>query len=142
MIQTPAQVLRRQPWYRSMAYDQEIASEEWKIFSRDVRKDHGNACVICRRSDVATEVHHFFYDPSKKMWEPDQGEVTLLCRTCHKEMHKELLEFRKHVFRYLKPRTFQLLNEALRVGLAQNDPLELMHAMAEMAASPRSVKLF
>jgi 5-methylcytosine-specific restriction endonuclease McrA len=142
MIQTPEQVLKKQPWYRSMAYEQEITSDEWRDFSRDVRRDHGNACVVCRRSDVPTEVHHYFYSPKKKMWEHDQGDVTLLCSQCHREMHKQLVEFRKNVFRHLKPRTFQLLNEALSVGLANNDPLELMHAMAEMAASPRSVKMF
>lgn len=57
-------------------------------------------------------------------------------------MHERLTEFRKHVFRGLKPDSFRVLNGALAVGLTEHDPLEFCYAVAEMAASPGSVKRF
>jgi hypothetical protein len=123
-------------------YRELLKSDEWKAFSRDIRQNHGGCCAICKRRDVITHVHHFYYDPNRLPWQYNSDEVVLLCETCHREMHKELQQFRKFVFGKLTPRTLQILNGALAVGLDNNDPLLLAHAIAEMCASPASVQRF
>lgn len=120
----------------------QLQTEEWKQFSRDVRREHENGCAICRRCDVQTHVHHLFYEPGLKLWEYSQNDVMLLCAECHKEFHEQLNNFRKHVFKHLTPGLMRVLNGALLVGLTQHDPLEFVHAVAEMASSPGSVKRF
>lgn len=137
MITTPAQILGR-----NVSYSQLLATQEWKDFSNSIRRDSDNACAVCKRKDVQTQVHHFAYEPDKKPWEYTTNDVVLLCKPCHQAMHVELTEFRRHVFRKLTPRTLHLLNDAMLVGLAANNDLEFAHAVAEMAASPRSVTLF
>lgn len=124
------------------SYAAQLQTDEWKQFARAVRKEKENGCAICRRADVETHVHHVFYDPSLKLWEYDHNDVMLLCAACHKEFHEQLNNFRRHVFKHLTPTTLRVLNGALLVGLTHQDPLEFVHAVAELAGSPGSVKRF
>jgi hypothetical protein len=123
-------------------YTAQLQTEEWKSFARGVRASYENACAVCRRSDTQTQVHHIFYDPSLKLWEYQSDDVMLLCTDCHKAFHEQLRNFRRHVFRHMRPGQLKILNGALLVGLTQHDPTEFVHAVAELAASPGSVQRF
>lgn len=123
-------------------YKQQLKTPQWRKFSADVRQAKGRSCNCCRRSDIETHVHHIYYDPNKLPWEYSHADVVLLCWKCHQDLHAGLNDFRKHVFRCLNPNTLRVINGALAVGLTCHDPLEFVYAVAEMASSPRSVKLF
>lgn len=127
---------------QSNSYSALLRTDEWKRYSATIRRQRGNACECCRRTGVVTQVHHISYDASKKPWEHGEADVILLCAGCHKELHEQLRNFRRHVFRYLTPGNLQVLNSALAVGLTKHDPLDFVHAVAEMASSPGSVKRF
>lgn len=126
----------------SKPYRELLATDEWKMFARDFRRQRDNSCAHCKRTGVETNVHHLFYEPDKLPWEYATTELVLLCRECHEGIHEELKKFRKYVFSYLNRQSFRVLNGALRVGLEQNNPLDFCYAVAEMAASPRSVTNF
>lgn len=126
----------------SSIYRTKLGSKEWKAFASNIRSTRGNCCQVCRRSGIELHVHHFHYDPDKQPWDADPADVAVLCKGCHSELHDCLRQFRRHVFKYLKPSEFKVLNGALLVGLAENNALEFVHAISEMAASPASVKRF
>lgn len=127
---------------RGAHYKALLQSDEWKAFSRDIRQNYGGCCAVCKRRDIVTHVHHLFYDLDRLPWEYGNEEVVLLCAPCHHEMHQHLQSFRKYVFGKLTPQTFRVLNGALAVGLDHNEPLKLMHAIAELCGSPNSVNRF
>ncbi len=118
----------------SSSYAEQINDSRWRDFASSIRRNR-NFCECCRRSDVVLQVHHLFYDFNRKLWEYDNGDVIVLCKSCHDEIHAELKTFRKHVFRYLSGRTFKILNGALAVGLTQYDPLVFVHALAEFVSN-------
>lgn len=127
---------------RTDTYREQLKSEQWKDFSNRIRESYHGACAICRRTDVATQVHHKFYEFERNLWEYDASEVILLCTGCHAALHKELMEFRKSVMGLLRPEEFRVLNGALRIALEKYDPLTFVHALAEFVSSPGLVKRY
>lgn len=123
-------------------YNAKLESGQWTRFSKDIRLIKGNACENCKRTNMETNIHHLFYNPNTNPWEYRSIDVVLLCRSCHDQVHEGLKDFRRFVFRSLNGSSFRVLNGALKVGLEENDPLEFCYAIAEMAASPGSVKRF
>lgn len=120
-------------------YNELLQSDEWKDFSRSIRRARGNVCQCCRLGDKPTQTHHIFYD-GRKPWEYDPEDVVLLCDTCHKEIEMELRRFRRSVFRRLDPKSFRILNDALEKALNTYDPLVFAHSMAEFAGNQRLVQ--
>jgi hypothetical protein len=127
---------------QSNTYSALLRTNEWSDYAQGIRKSRNNACECCRRGGVQTHVHHIFYDSTLKPWEHNPDDVVLLCSGCHKELHEQLKNFRRHVFRFLQPGHLKVLNGALAAGLTNNNPLEFVHAVAEMAASPSSIERF
>ena len=121
-------------------YSQKLSTREWREFTKAARNFHGNHCKCCRRKDVVTQVHHIYYDPSKEPWEYDFNDTVLLCKACHEELHKQLNDFRRFVFRNLTPQSFGMLNGALAVAVDKYDPLTFAHALAEFVSNPRLVQ--
>jgi len=117
----------------SASYAAKIQHPDWAKFSKTIRQ-HRNICECCK-SDGPLQVHHLFYDPARELWEYAEEEVVVLCQPCHAAIHEQLKLFRKFVFRYLTPRTFEILNGSLAVGLTRYDPLIYMHALAEFTGN-------
>ena len=115
-------------------YGKQIQSEKWIQFSKQIRSLR-DVCECCRQGDRQLQVHHLFYDPARDLWDYTNEELVVLCDTCHRDLHESLKEFRKHVFRYLTPRTLQVLNGALEVGLTRYNPLLYVHALAEFTGN-------
>jgi hypothetical protein len=109
-------------------YAKLLDDPRWRLFTRKIRREDGNACQCCKRSDKVTQVHHLFYD-GRKPWEYERRELALLCEGCHKELHVQLQNFRKFVFGKLTPRAMQVINGSLLVGLEFCEPIEIAHAI-------------
>jgi len=124
------------------SYRDLLGKDEWMEFSKSIRETRNEceACRIPKSKGVQLHVHHLFYDFDRKPWEYDATEVVVLCSNCHQGMHDQLKQFRKHVFRHLKPRTFQVLNGALAVALTKYDPLTFVHALAEIVSNERLIQ--
>lgn len=115
-------------------------TDQWESFRRRILAQRP-FCECCRqRGKSALQVHHLFYEFSRKKWEYEDSDVIVLCELCHKDLHSCLNDFRKHVFRHLNPNAFRVLNAALGVGLTQHDPLTFCHAMAEFACNQRLIE--
>lgn len=127
---------------RGAVYREKLGQAEWKEFARSARERAGNACEICRRSDVQLQVHHAFYEPGRDPWEYAGEDVVVLCRGCHHETHVQLQKFRRFVFKKFNPASFRVLNGALAVAGDHYDPLKFAYAVAELAASPGAVERF
>lgn len=116
--------------------------EEWKALGKRIRRDRGNACAICRRSDKLTHLHHWCYEPDKKLHEYADSEMALLCEDCHRAMHTELNVFRKQIFPLLNPRVFRLLNAALKVMIKRGDALKVAYAILSLAGRENTIETF
>lgn len=121
---------------RAARSDDGYNSKEWLRFSAFIRRQRGNTCECCRLGRRKTQVHHLYYDWSRKLWEYPPEDVILLCESCHAEIHAELSKFRKHVFKHLNGQAFRVLNGALAVGLDNNEPITFVHALAEFVSTP------
>jgi len=129
--------------HRATLNDQ-YKTPEWIAFSKQIREMQPH-CEVCRRTtpEVKLNVHHYCYDPERKIWEYERSEVAVLCEGCHKEMHECLQQFRKFVFGYLTPASFKALNGSLAAAQEYRyDPLILTRAIAEMVSTPRSIEHF
>ena len=127
---------------RTDTYTEQLKSQEWSNFSHRIRSERCNACAICRRTDVVTQVHHKYYDFKRRLWEYDDQEVMLVCDLCHASIHKELNEFRKYVMAWLRPEEFRLLNRALALAVSKYEPLTFVHALVEFVGSDDLVKRY
>lgn len=123
----------------SGAYREKLQTKEWKSFSRSMKEQKGNSCEICKRGDMTTEVHHWFYDFDREPWQYMPDEVAVLCSECHREMHTQLRAFRKHVFSKMNAQQFRVLNGALKVGFESYEALTLVHAIGELVSTPSMV---
>lgn len=136
-MKTPAGLLGRFAKYNS-----DLDSEEWRKFTARVRQAQGNYCQICKQANKPNNVHHIFYDHTRKLWEYETDEVLVLCEPCHKQMHHELNHFRKLVFKNLNPSSFRTLNGALAFAFDYYEPLTFAHALAEFVSSPGLVQRY
>jgi hypothetical protein len=123
-------------------YQVQLSSPEWEKFAKYIRHKRGNFCQICRRTNVSTQVHHSFYDPTLKLWQHSEDDVILLCAACHKKMHAELQKFRRYVFSKFTPQSFRAVNGALAAALEKYDPLVFAHALAEFVSTPSLVQRY
>lgn len=124
------------------SYTEQLQTKEWHDFSQRVRARFHGACVVCRRKDVATQVHHKFYDFNRKVWEYDEDEVMLVCAGCHDRLHKELMDFRRTVMAWLRPEEFKMMNAALRIALQKYDSLTFVHALHEFVGNESLLKRY
>lgn len=119
---------------RTSPYVKQLNDGRWDDFRRQIIRDTP-WCECCRIGETVLQVHHLFYDSTRQLWEYQRDEVMVLCVGCHKELHEQLKNFRKYVFKNLNPNQFRILNGALAVGLTQYSPLVFVHAMAEFASN-------
>lgn len=68
-------------------YNEQLKSKEWEAYRNFVLVVKGNKCDICGK-ETCLQVHHKEYRPNAKAWEYLLSEVVVLCRECHKNIHK------------------------------------------------------
>jgi hypothetical protein len=132
---------------RQARYQALLQTMEWRAYAHRAKTRAGFACQVCRRGGPGVElnVHHHAYTSDRLPWEYAWNEVSVLCGGpggCHGLLHRELQAFRLYVFGFLTPRAFQVLNGALAVAMGHYDPLLVAYAVANLVASPESVKRF
>jgi hypothetical protein len=67
-------------WYRNTF----LQSDEWKLFRSQKLSEQKAKCFICRKIDIANDVHHIWYG------EPSFCgllQFVVLCRACHAKVH-------------------------------------------------------
>jgi hypothetical protein len=122
-------------------FEDQYKSEQWKALSAACIKAQPY-CTCCRRRGVVLNAHHPFYDPGRKLYEYKVSELIVLCKECHAQLTAELRNFRRHVFKHLRPGDFRILNGALAVAMSQYNPTVLVHALAEFVSSPSLVQRY
>jgi 5-methylcytosine-specific restriction endonuclease McrA len=68
-------------------YNEQLQSKEWEAFRNFVLVVKCNECEICG-SKTWLQIHHKSYKKAAKAWEYLPSEVVVLCRDCHKNIHK------------------------------------------------------
>lgn len=77
-------------------YSQLLRGEAWMRRRRDFLATHGSFCDSCGKRDgeERIEVHHKFYDRARAISDYGDHELTALCESCHREVHKAIDYFR------------------------------------------------
>lgn len=70
-----------------IGYLDQLNDNRWKAFRWFVMKVRGEKCEICG-STKCLQVHHTHYDKNCKAWEYSCRDVLVVCRDCHKKIHK------------------------------------------------------
>lgn len=140
-MKTPGQIIAKT--VNQVQYSEKLHGLEWREF-RDRHKDR--SCAFCKTDDrTKLQLHHWFYESGKEPWEYDREDMVTLCNSCHYELHMCMNHFRRFVIPKARPDCLafmRVINAAFSVGLKHSTPIDLAYAVAEMASSPRSVKMF
>ena len=140
-MKTPAQIIAKT--VSQVRYSDKLKGLQWREFRRQHK---ARCCAFCKCDDASKlQLHHWFYEPGREPWEYSKEDLVTLCDSCHSGLHIHMTHFRKFVIPKSSPHSLAFMrvtNAALSVGLGHSGPLELSYAIAEMASSPRSVKLF
>ena len=71
-------------------YAQLLKDPKWDAFRRRILQQADYRCECCGHTDKTLQVHHLYYDLSKKPWQYKDNHVACLCKECHKFSHKLL----------------------------------------------------
>lgn len=115
---------------------------EWKEFARRQYEKHNFSCNLCKRGNTELNVHHWAYDSNREPWEYNDTEVTVLCRSCHKDLHEQLQNFRLYVFQQLNGEAFKVLNGSLATAFKIYGTAKTVLAIKGLVENPRSVEAF
>jgi hypothetical protein len=69
-------------------YKKLLLTEEWYLFSKEIKKRDKWKCVECE-SDKNLQAHHIIYRKGFKPWESPMDEVITLCKICHEKVHEK-----------------------------------------------------
>lgn len=72
---------------RSMPYKEYLASEEWAVISRLVRRRDQNRCQLCGATNTVLDIHHLTYE--RRGFEELRDLITL-CHPCHFAEHERI----------------------------------------------------
>ena len=67
-------------------YEDQLKDEKWSAFRQFIFKIRGRKCETCGAEDHL-QVHHTIYR-NVKAWEYTCNDVIVVCRDCHKQIHK------------------------------------------------------
>jgi|GEM_PF-2528274 len=70
----------------------EYRNKEWFALRERYFETYGKRCFKCERGEdeAVIQLHHTFYDHSRKIWEYDLEDLECLCSGCHAREHKIL----------------------------------------------------
>jgi hypothetical protein len=70
---------------RAMPYEEYLQTPHWKRRREDRLRASGRRCQLCNRGSVTLNVHHRTYE---RLGEELDGDLIVLCRTCHSTFHE------------------------------------------------------
>lgn len=70
----------------------EYRNKEWFALRERYFETYGKRCLKCERGEdeAVIQLHHTFYDHTRKIWEYDLEDFECLCSGCHAREHKIL----------------------------------------------------
>lgn len=68
-------------------YNEQLESKEWEAYRNFILVAKGHECEVCGKK-TWLQIHHKAYKNGHKAWEYLPNEVVVLCRDCHKNIHK------------------------------------------------------
>ena len=68
------------------SYNEELQSREWEAYRNFILTVKGSVCEVCGKR-TWLQIHHKAYKKGSKAWEYLPGEVVVLCRDCHENIH-------------------------------------------------------
>lgn len=77
-----------------MTYEEQLNDYRWKALSKKAKDLYNNRCEGCGGTHEL-QTHHNKYIRNRKAWEYDLSELTVLCKDCHSEYHKNKDELLK-----------------------------------------------
>lgn len=112
-----------------MTYDELLKTPEWFAYREVVFEARGCCCEHCGNSHNSHDlhVHHCGYDFERKPWEYGVHEVKVLCRDCHKTLHRREREFIR-LFESLDQETLAHLLHGLLIYKEIYEEKERCHA--------------
>lgn len=80
---------------RRVTYDEMLKTPEWFTYREVALEARGCCCEHCGNSYESRDlhIHHCGYDFERKPWEYRIDEVKVLCRDCHKAIHRRERDF-------------------------------------------------
>lgn len=75
---------KKKPYER---YEKQLKDDKWKAFRWFVMRVRGEKCEICG-CETNLQIHHLHYKKNAKAWEYTCNDVIVVCRECHKRLHK------------------------------------------------------
>lgn len=72
-----------------MDYNELLKSPKWQKKRLEVLQRDNFTCQVCGSKDKTLNVHHTYYDRTKKPWEYPMGAFITLCEECHKKEHSK-----------------------------------------------------
>ena len=76
------------------SFEAQYSDDRWKQRARDYRSSYG-FCRSCRRKDVELHVHHVNYTKGVDLWDAEDDDLVVLCKSCHDLIHVAIRDFRK-----------------------------------------------
>jgi hypothetical protein len=81
-----------------MKYYEMLKDPRWQRKRLEVMKRSDFTCERCGCKDKTLNVHHLYYEKTKKPWEYDTNILRCLCEKCHKESSEEEHELIKWIY--------------------------------------------
>lgn len=75
-------------------YSEKLKDPRWTIFSNSVKKVYDNRCVGCG-CEENLNTHHLIYKKGVAPWDYSLNEVTVMCKSCHNEFHKNEIKLKE-----------------------------------------------
>jgi 5-methylcytosine-specific restriction endonuclease McrA len=89
--------------YPYMSYEDQLKTEEWKMFRLYVIIVKGFKCELCNDKNFKHfQVHHKRYIKDLFAWQYDLEDLMVLCRYHHEKVHNSLIKSRRTDFKTIK----------------------------------------
>ena len=101
-----------------MTYAEQIKSPKWQKRRLEVLGKNNFTCQLCGQDEKELNVHHVNYDSKRKIWEYDDHELLVLCKSCHEDWHHntaKLLQMLADVFTHINGFDFNDLDTFIRL---------------------------
>ena len=128
-------------------YAEKLKDPKWSEFRHEVLSFYGDECTSCGGNDTTLgdgiHVHHKRYIRDREPWEYDMDDVTVICGTCHKEIHACETKWRDMI-RQMPAHaivTFDTMAEMVK-GMRPHTQISWAGRCKEMAKSMKGYKVY
>jgi len=117
-------------------YSELLRDPRWQQKRLETLERAGWCCEVCGDSEKELHVHHLYYLKGKKPWEVERRQLSVMCKSCHKEA-ESCREWLLRTFSFAPPEMMMSFSHDLRE--AMDHPLthwtEISAALRELLQS-------